>query len=79
MSIKQSELNKKWYYRLAKVLFWVFQVAVLIAILYNGGGIVDLIFGFAIYCGILIGIWKVIIYVSFGKVEKDVKSNKPQT
>lgn len=76
MPITKSELNQKWYYKGAKIFFWSLQLLVLIAVIYNGGGIIDIILGFALYWAIMIGIWKVFIMIKFGKIEKDDKSNK---
>lgn len=71
MSIKQSELNQKWYYRGAKVFFWFTQAIVAIALLTQSKGIVDVIMGFAVYSLILIGLWKIFLYIAFGGVEKE--------
>lgn len=71
MSIKQSELNQKWYCRGAKVFFWFTQVIVAIAVLTQGEGIIDVIMGFAVYSLILIGLWKIFLYIAFGGVEKE--------
>jgi len=83
MPIKQSELNQKWYSKSAKIFFWSVQVLVVIAIISRGGGIVDLVLCLALYGVVLIGIWKVIIYFTHGKIEKDnnaknnaIKENK---
>lgn len=74
MSIKQSELNRKWYSMCAKIFFWLFQTVFAIATLSQGKGIFivfDLIIGFVLWLLILIGIWKIIVYLIHGKIEKD--------
>ena len=74
MSIKQSELNQKWYSKSAKIFFWIFQALVVVAIISRGGGIIDLVLCLALYGVVLIGIWKVIIYFIHGKIEKGDKT-----
>ncbi len=77
MPIKRSELNKKWYSRGARVFFWLIQLLVVIAMLSQGkGSIIDLVLGFVIYTLILVGIWKIFLYVAFGGVEKEAKAEQ---
>ena len=71
--MKESVLKQKWYYRFAVVLFWASQLLIVVAGIYQGLGVSDLIIGFAVYTLIMMAIWKVIIYISFGKIEKDNK------
>lgn len=72
MPIKKSELEKKWYFRGAKVFFWVFQLLVIFSMFLNDmGNILDIILGFALYTLILTVLWKLILYVAFGGVEND--------
>lgn len=74
MPIKKSELKQKWYFRGAKVFFWLVQSLVIVAMLSQGkGSVIDLILGFVIYALILIGIWKLFLYIAFGGVEKEAK------
>ena len=76
MAIKKSELEQKWYFRGSKVFFWAFQIVVLIAMISQGkGNLLDIIMGFALYSLILIGLWRLFLYVAFGGVEND-KLNK---
>lgn len=82
MPIKQSELEKKWYYQGAKVFFWVMQgvVALSTITLKSDGSIsivFDLMLGFVIYWAIMAGIWKIFIALKFGKVEKDSSNRLP--
>jgi len=81
MPIKQSTLDKRWYYRVAKVLFlWVVPISIvlaLLAILYSGaGGVTDaVIFAIALaaYLLILKGVWRGFLYLVFGGLDNDMK------
>ena len=81
MPIKQSVLDKKWYYRIAKVLFlWIVPILVvlaLLAMLYSGaGGVIDAaIFAavLAVYLLVLKGVWRGFLYLVFGGLENDTK------
>ena len=81
MSIKQSVLEKKWYYRVAKVLFlWIvpiFIVFALLAILYSGAGSATDAGIFAgvsvVYLLVLKGVWRGFLYLVFGGLDDDTK------
>jgi hypothetical protein len=83
MAIKQSTLDKKWYYRIAKVVFvWIPPILVALAfflVLYAGyssslptdfvvmGG------GLIVYYLLLTGVWRGFLYIAFGGLENDTK------
>jgi len=79
MAIKQSTLEKKWYYRTAKVLFLLFPfVAAALVIIHNIqqkniNSIIYIVMGMVVYLLILKIIWRTFLYVVFGGLENDVK------
>ncbi len=84
MPIKKADLEKKWYFRGAKVFFWIVQTMVLISAFYTKEEInifivFDIVLGFAIYWAIMVGLWKGFLYIAFGGVEKEPQSNNEST
>jgi len=81
MPIKRSVLDKKWYYRIARVLFlWIVPilvVLVLLTVLYSDAGSATdaVIFAvvLAVYLLVLKGVWRGFLYLAFGGLENDTK------
>ena len=82
MPIKKSYLEQKWYYRVAKVFFWVLPfVVIAIMFLRVGGNILDILeknivyiaIGLVLYLLILKIIWRIFLYIVFGGLEDDTK------
>jgi len=82
MPIKKSYLEQKWYYRVAKVFFWVLPFLVIaIMFLRVGGNILDILeknivyiaIGLVLYLLILKIIWRIFLYITFGGLEDDTR------
>jgi len=80
MSIKSSELEKRWYYRFSKVLFLIVPLLVgvflyfktKLNLFYIGGGLVA-------YYFLLITIWRLFLYIAFGGLEDDISNKESLT
>lgn len=85
MAIKQSTLEKKWYYRVAKVLFLAFpSVVAILIVIYgiqqkNTNLIIYAVIGMAAYLLILKIIWRIFLYIVFGGLDNDVKRGDVKT
>jgi hypothetical protein len=61
-------LKSYWWYRLCQVLFWTILAASAVAGFYNGGGfIIDAVTATGINGAILYGLWKLVLYIAYGK------------
>jgi len=86
MPIKKSYLEQKWYYRVAKVFFWVLPFLVIAIMFLRVGGnilgilqknivyIIYIAIGLVLYLLILKIIWRGFLYIVFGGLEDDTKS-----
>ncbi len=83
MAIKQSALDKKWYYRIAKVVFvWIPPILVALAFFlvfyagYSSSLPTDFVVmggGLIVYYLLLTGVWRGFLYIAFGGLENDTK------
>ena len=63
-----EELKGFWWYRLCQVLFWAILAASAAAGFYNGGGfLIDAVTAAGINGAILYAIWRLVLYVAYGK------------
>ncbi len=82
MAIKQSFLEGKWYYRLAKVFFIIIPILIIAALAIfsiqykywpDVSGIIIVVAGIAVYFLVIKGIWRAFLYIFFGGLENDAK------
>jgi hypothetical protein len=82
MSIKKSFLEQKWYYRVAKMFYWLLPLLILAFDFFGYlvgsdsayiGYFVSTLFGLIPYYLIVYGIWRVFLYIKFGGLENDTK------
>lgn len=64
----EEELRGFWWYRLCQVLFWTILTASAVAGFYNGGGfVIDAVTAAGINGIILYAIWRLVLYIAYGK------------
>ncbi|MBM3255875.1 MAG: hypothetical protein FJZ04_00165 [Candidatus Moranbacteria bacterium] len=84
MAIKKSSLEKKWYYRLAKIIVYLLPFGAIsyfyfsqklkpLEFFTNQQNLLSIGVGLVVYCVVVAVVWRIFLYLFFGGLEDDIQ------